>query len=111
MREAQKVKDDTKLFHLPVKDIDVLITGKKAPYFTHWAEHNSNDQYWEKASYQSTLCDVKIPVLLQTGWYDTHSIGTTLAWEELSRSGNKNSKTDHWPMESCQYNNALSICQ
>ena len=26
---SQKVKDDTNLFHLPVKDIDFLITGKK----------------------------------------------------------------------------------
>ena len=44
IRESQKVKDDTNLFHLPVKDIDFLITGKKATYFSQWAEHNSNDQ-------------------------------------------------------------------
>ena len=41
---SQKVKDDTNLFHLPIKDIDLLITGKKATYFSQWAEHNSNDQ-------------------------------------------------------------------
>jgi len=92
MREAQKVKDDSNLFHLPVKDIDVLITGKKVPYFRNWVEHNSNDLYWQRASYQSKLKNVKIPVLLQTGWYDTHSIGSTLAWEELSKSGNKDSR-------------------
>ncbi len=92
MREAQKVKDDSNLFHLPVKDIDVLITGKKVPYFRNWVEHNSNDLYWQRASYQSKLKNIKIPVLLQTGWYDTHSIGSTLAWEELSKSGNKDSR-------------------
>ena len=74
MGEAQKVKDDSNLFHLPVKDIDVLITGIKVPYFRNWVEHNTNDLYWERASYQSKLKNVKIPVLLQTGWYDTHSI-------------------------------------
>jgi len=92
LRESQKVKDDSNLFHLPVKDIDVLITGKKVPYFRNWVEHNSNDLYWERASYQNKLKNVKIPVLLQTGWYDTHSIGSTLAWEELSKSGNKDSR-------------------
>jgi len=92
MGEAQKVKDDSNLFHLPVKDIDVLITGKKVPYFRDWVDHNTNDLYWERASYQSKLKNVKIPVLLQTGWYDTHSIGSTLAWEELSKSGNNDSK-------------------
>jgi putative CocE/NonD family hydrolase len=92
LRESQKVKDDSNLFHLPVKDIDLLITRKNISYFKSWVEHNSNDHYWTRASYQNMLINVKIPVLLQTGWYDTHSIGSTLAWEELSKSGNKDSK-------------------
>lgn len=92
LRESQKVKDDSNLFHLPIKDIDLLITGKKVPYFGNWMAHNSNDSYWEKASYQSKLNTVKIPVLLQTGWYDSHSVGSTIAWEELSKSGNKDSR-------------------
>jgi len=92
LRESQKVKDDSNLFHLPVKDIDLLIAGIKVPYFENWMEHNSNDNYWERASYQSKIKSLKIPVLLQTGWYDTHSVGSTLAWEELSKSGNKESR-------------------
>ena len=33
-----------------------------------------------------------IPLLFFSGWYDTHSIGTKLAWQEISKSQNKNVK-------------------
>jgi hypothetical protein len=31
--------------------------------------------------------DIKIPVLLQSGWYDTHLIGTRMAWNSMTGSG------------------------
>lgn len=92
LSESHKVKNDTNLYFLPVKDLDHLITGREVPYFRQWVEHNSDDAYWERASYQNKLSTLKIPVLLQSGWYDTHSIGTTHAWEELSKSGNNNTR-------------------
>jgi putative CocE/NonD family hydrolase len=90
LQESQKVKDDPNLSSLPVKNIDRLITGSEVPYFSEWTEHNTFDKYWQKAGYQDKLHELDIPVLLQSGWYDTHSIGTTLAWQELSSSGNRN---------------------
>lgn len=92
IRESHKVKDDTNLFSLPVNKIPEKIIGKEIFYWQKWLEHNTNDDYWQKISYQESLSKLDIPILLFSGWYDTHSIGTKLAWQEISKSQNKNVK-------------------
>ncbi|MCU0342868.1 MAG: CocE/NonD family hydrolase [Ignavibacterium sp.] len=92
IRESQKVKDDTSLYSLPVNKIDEKIIGREISYWQKWLEHNTNDNYWQSISYQESLSNLDIPILLFSGWYDTHSIGTKLAWEELSKSNNKKVK-------------------
>jgi uncharacterized protein len=92
IRESHKVKDDSNLFSLPVNKIAEKIIGKEIPYWQKWLEHNTNDYYWQKISYQESLSSLGIPVLLFSGWYDTHSIGTKFAWQEISKSQNKNVK-------------------
>lgn len=92
IRESQKVKDDTNLYTLPVTDIDQKVFGKELAYWRAWLSHNKLDAYWEKASYMNSLKNLTIPVLLQSGWYDSHSIGTKLAWQELSKSFNSQVK-------------------
>ena len=92
IRESQKVKDDSNLYSLPVNAIDEKIIGKEIPYWQKWLLHNSNDDYWQNISYQKSLTKLDIPILLFSGWYDTHSIGTKLAWQELSRSKNQKVK-------------------
>jgi putative CocE/NonD family hydrolase len=92
IRESQKVKDDSNLYSLPVNAIDKKIIRKEIPYWQKWLLHNSNDDYWQNISYQNTLTKLDIPILLFSGWYDTHSIGTKLAWQELSRSKNQKVK-------------------
>lgn len=92
IRESQKVKDDSNLYSLPVIKIDEKIIGREISYWQKWLEHNSNDYYWQSISYQESLSNLKIPILLFSGWYDTHSIGTKLAWEELSKSNNQKVK-------------------
>jgi len=92
IRESHKVKDDTNLFSLPVNKIPEKIIGKEISYWQKWLEHNTNDDYWQNISYQESLRKLDIPILLFSGWYDTHSIGTKLAWQEISKSQNKNVK-------------------
>lgn len=92
IRESQKVKDDSNLYSLPVKKIDEKIIGREISYWQKWLEHNTNDYYWQSISYQESLSNLDIPILLFSGWYDTHSIGTKLAWEELSKSNNQKVK-------------------
>ena len=92
IRESQKVKDNPNLYSLPVNAIDKKIIGKEIPYWQKWLEHNTNDDYWQNISYQESLSELNIPILLFSGWYDTHSIGTKLAWQEISESQNKNVK-------------------
>jgi uncharacterized protein len=92
IRESQKVKDHPHLYSLPVDAIDEKIIGKEIPYWQKWLLHNSNDDYWQNISYQESLSKLDVPILLWSGWYDTHSIGTKLAWDELSKSKNQKVK-------------------
>lgn len=86
IRESHKIKDDPGLNTLPVSDIDQVILGRELPYWRNWLVHNTQDAYWEQASYLHAIKNITVPVLLQSGWYDTHAIGTKLAWQELSKS-------------------------
>lgn len=91
-KEIEAIKKDERLSSLPVVDLDKKILGKEVPHWRKWIAHNLNDAYWTKASYAEALKELNIPVLLQSGWFDTQSIGTKLAYEALRSSGNKNVK-------------------
>jgi len=84
LRASHKVKDDPALYSLPVSSIDSMITGRRISYFRNWLSHNKNDEYWQARSYENALSGLNLPVLLLSGWYDTHSIGAQTAWDILS---------------------------
>ena len=109
IRESHKVKDDTNLFSLPVNKIPEKIIGKEISYWQKWLEHNTNDDYWQNISYQESLSKLDVPILLFSGWYDTHSIGTKLAWDELSKSKNQKVKLITGPLESFKYSSEISF--
>lgn len=83
---------DSLLRELPVIDIDKKLLGRESSFWRNWIKHNSLDTYWEGASYLEKLEQVNIPVFMQSGWFDTGGIGSKLAYERLTGSGNENVK-------------------
>jgi len=72
---------------LPVVDLDRTVVGHAVPYFRDWARTAPGEEYWDPVSYLSALEDLRIPVFLQTGWFDPGTRGARLAFERLTARG------------------------
>lgn len=83
---------DKLLNHLPVSELDRRVLSERPEYYQEWVRNDSDDGYWKKSSCLQNLKDIEIPVFIQTGWLDTQLLGSKLAYNELSKSGNKNVK-------------------
>ncbi len=71
---------------LPVIDLDKEIFGRENPYWRKWIINNTNNEYWEKANFMEKLKELKIPVFLQSGWFDGDGIGSKLNYMALKES-------------------------
>ena len=69
---------------LPVIDLDKTVLGKENPYWRRWIEHNTNDSYWQRASFLDKLKEVRIPVFHQSGWFDGDGIGSKLNYSRMA---------------------------
>jgi uncharacterized protein len=83
---------EKELMKLPVIDLDKSILGKENKYWRAWIKNNKNGPYWARANLKEKLKKVKIPVFLQSGWFDGDGIGSKLNYESLKAGGNKNIK-------------------
>jgi putative CocE/NonD family hydrolase len=77
---------------LPVIELDKKFFGGENSTWRNWITHNTNDDYWQRASYLNELNKLDIPVFLQSGWFDTNGIGSKLAYQKLKEADNKNVK-------------------
>jgi hypothetical protein len=57
--------------HLPLGDLDRVITGRPIDFFPDWLAHSSrNDLYWEALDFRRDMARVNQPLHLIAGWYD-----------------------------------------
>ncbi|HLX41093.1 MAG TPA: CocE/NonD family hydrolase, partial [Ktedonobacteraceae bacterium] len=57
--------------HLPLREVDLLATGRQAPFFQEWLEHDQPESaYWRQRSFEANVKEVASPVNLVAGWYD-----------------------------------------
>jgi putative CocE/NonD family hydrolase len=89
MAQINERKYEKILKSLPVIELDEKILGKKNPYWRKWVQHNTNDDYWQRANFMDALKDLDIPVFLQSGWFDGDGIGSKLNYMALKQSKNK----------------------
>jgi putative CocE/NonD family hydrolase len=57
--------------HLPLRDTDRIVAGKRVTFFQDWLEHNTpSDPWWEPVIFSETVGAITAPVHLLGGWYD-----------------------------------------
>ncbi len=57
--------------HLPLNEIDEVITGHPIDFFRAWLEHPAvDDPHWQAIDFRRTLANITAPMHLVTGWYD-----------------------------------------
>jgi uncharacterized protein len=57
--------------HLPLTELDHVVTGQPIDFFPDWLAHPSRDDaHWQAIDFRRTFADIKLPVQLVTGWYD-----------------------------------------
>lgn len=77
---------------LPVIDLDKTFLGKESRHWRTWIEHNTEDDYWARASFLKSLDKVRIPVFHQSGWFDGDGIGSKLNYAAMVRHGHPHQK-------------------
>lgn len=57
--------------HLPLQDVDRLVTGKPVAFYQEWLKHPSlEDPFWQAADHSSNVGNVTAAVHFISGWYD-----------------------------------------
>ncbi|WP_165310701.1 CocE/NonD family hydrolase [Microbacterium protaetiae] len=56
---------------LPLSAGDSAVTGHPIHWYQDWVRHERlTDEYWTAQSHTASVPDVRIPILMVTGWYD-----------------------------------------
>jgi putative CocE/NonD family hydrolase len=61
---------ETAFLQLPLRDLDVLVTGHEVPYYRAWLEHRPGDEFWRPLDFTRLLADHRVPTSFVGGWYD-----------------------------------------
>ncbi len=77
---------------LPVIELDKKVLGGENKYWRMWIKHNTNDDYWARASFSQSLEKANIPVFHQSGWFDGDGIGSKLNYAALAKHGKSTQK-------------------
>jgi uncharacterized protein len=109
MQEIYSKNWEELLNYLPLSELDKRIFSKRIDYYQKWIQHDSRDYYWKQACSLEKLKEIKIPVFIQSGWFDSQLLHSKLVYNELKKSGNKNIKMiigpwGHGDRESKYYN-------
>ncbi len=74
-KELTLVSWPTVLWHAPVADAPRL-AGFEPAFFQDWIEHAARTEYWRAMSWHDSYDQMRMPVFVAGGWYDTFQSGT-----------------------------------
>ncbi len=76
---------------LPLKDFSKTVYGEAVPVFDEFLKHpDRDDPFWNThlggGTERFALRDIKIPVLIETSWYDIFEGGIFDMWQDMSEN-------------------------
>jgi putative CocE/NonD family hydrolase len=73
--------------YLPLRRADRFATGQSVDFFQLAMDHPSYDDYWKGLSTIARIDRVKVPALIQTGWYDNYGESDLEMWNAMRAQG------------------------
>lgn len=67
----------------PIKDIPKLALDVDSKPWTRWADHYYYDDFWKFSDNTLHSKNIKIPMLIMSGWYDGDALGVQETWRFL----------------------------
>jgi uncharacterized protein len=74
--------------HLPLNELDQVVTGHPIDFFPDWLAHSSqSDPYWAALDFGRGLAQVNLPMHLLSGWYDLFTRYQLEDYQRLKAAG------------------------
>ena len=80
------------LNYLPVISLENKFSVKNVGFWSDWIKNEPGARYFESIDYLKNIENIKIPVFVQSGWFDVANRGAKLIYDELNSNGNKHTK-------------------
>lgn len=68
------------LWHLPISNLDELMSGRKIAFWQDWLTRDSLDEYWQTLQMDGRYVRIQIPTFNVSGWYDARLKGQVNAY-------------------------------
>ncbi len=80
-----KTVDPEKVVRMrPLLDIPTQAIGKRSGPWDMWAEHYQYDEFWRHCDNGAHAHDLKVPMLILSGWHDGDALGVQETWRFLT---------------------------
>ena len=80
-------KYDRILWHLPLKDGDLMSSHQAVGHYRDWMKHQSFDDYWKAISDEERFANIKVPAHTLGGWFDIFLAGTINGFTGMRKNG------------------------
>src|SRR5262245_53731130 len=77
---------------LPVAAQDLKVFGRVDEIWRRWCSEGPDSDYWKPVRYLSKVDQITVPVLHQSGWFDSDGLGTKRNYLALMKAGAKNQR-------------------
>ncbi len=83
---GESINIEEAITYRPIKDIPQKIIGKASGPWDLWAKHYHYDDFWRHSDNTVHSKNIKIPMLILSGWYDGDALGVQETWKFLTEN-------------------------
>lgn len=82
---GESISVEEAVTHRPITEIPQKIIGQKSYPWDLWREHYHYDGFWKHSDNTVHSHNIKIPMLIMSGWYDGDALGVQETWKFLTK--------------------------
>ena len=81
---GSSVSPEEAIRYRPINDIATKMIGKRCGPWDNWSKHYHYDDFWKYSDNTLHAKNIKIPMLIMSGWYDDDNLGVQETWRFLT---------------------------